>query len=425
MMRIVAGVFILVSISVSAVADWPQYLGPDRNAIGPDTSVSRNWPSEGPEQAWSVSLGPGFGGASVHGDEVFILDRIAEKADVMRCFDLNSGEEKWRVSYDAAGEYPYPGSRTVPTVDEEYVWSVGAFGDLYCFSREAHEVVWNTNIVEAYEVKVPHWGITQSPLLYKDLVIVAPQGAKAGVVAYDKRTGEVRWESRPLKGYAWCVSPILATFGGIDQVITTSPYDKENPEFTNEVVSLDASSGEVLWSFEGLHSFATIAPPLVIDDTRLLLVDGSYDGDYKPVTIMVDVRRKDDSFTVTELWKTEEAGSKIHPPVLHEGYLYLNSGSRGDHMQCLSLDGKSVWSDGPAFSLGSLILLGDVIVSQDGKRGDVRLIEATPSGYKELAKAELFGSRKNTPWAPLAFSDGKLLIRDDEEMVCLVLKNPG
>ena len=94
-------------------------------------------------------------------------------------------------------------------------------------------------------------------------------------------------------------------------------------------------------------------------------------------------------------------------------------------MQCLTLDGKSVWADGPGFSLGSLILLGDKIVSQDGKSGEVRLIEATPKGYTELAKTKLFDTRSKTPWAPLAFSDGKLLVRDDTQMVCLNLRNPS
>jgi outer membrane protein assembly factor BamB len=305
-------------------------------------------------------------------------------------------------------------------VDEEHVWSVGAFGHLSCINRSTHEVDWITNIIEDFDVDMPMFGIAQSPLIYEDLVIVAPQGKKAGLVAYDKRSGELRWATRKLMGQPWMVSPIAATFGGTDQIVMTSPYDRENEQFSNEVISVDASNGEILWIYTGLYSFATIASPKVIDDTRLFLTCGSYNGNYRPVSIMLDVRRSGGEFAITELFKTEEAGSKIHAAVRHGDYLYLNSGDRGEAMTCMSLDGEVVWQ-GPGFHLGGPILVGDLIMNQHGKSGDVYLIEATPNGYNELGHAELSSRGKNTPWGPLAFSDGKLLVRHSSELICLDL----
>ena len=183
MIRTVIALPISFVVVWAAQADWPQFLGPGRNAAVGNVQVARSWPEGGPRLLWTVPLGEGFGGASVHGGEVFVLDRIEDEGDALRCFDLESGEEKWRVDYDAPGKFAHPGSRSVPAVDDEHVWSVGLLGDLYCFSRSSHEVVWHTNIVEDFDGGMPMFGVGQSPLIYKNLVIVAAQAKKAGVVA--------------------------------------------------------------------------------------------------------------------------------------------------------------------------------------------------------------------------------------------------
>ena len=417
---------ILAITSTETWADWPQYLGPDRNASAPEARLAKTWPERGPRKLWSFSLGTGYGGASVQGGEVFVLDRIVGKKDILRCIDLQSGKELWNFSYNATGKHPHPGSRSVPTVDEEYVWIVGPFGHLHCVSRETHQAVWKKNLLEEFEAEKPGWGVAQSPLLHRDTIIVAPQGEKAGVVAFDKRTGLLRWASRKLSGHSCHVSPVLALIGGVVQVIMISPCDRKNEAIKNEVVAFHASSGQPLWTYDGLTSFACIAPATVIDDSRIFLTDCSYNGSYDPVSIMLEVTRKGDSFVVRELWKTEEVGSKIHPAVLHNEHLYLNNCGRDKGMMCLSLDGTLVWEkdSAPSFHLGAMALADGLILSQNGANGDLHLIEPSPKGYRELAKVELFSLERDEPWAPLALSDGKLLVRNSNQMICLDLQNP-
>jgi len=403
--------------------EWSQYLGPNRNAsAASEVKLAKSWGEQGPKQLWSVKLGPGYGGASVHESEVFVLDRVVDKADILRCLDLDSGEEKWSFSYEATGKHDHPGSRSVPAVDSEYVWIVGSFGHFHCVSRETHKPIWKTNIVTEFEAKIPRWGVAQSPVLHKDMVIVAPQGEKAGVVAFDKKTGTVLWASRKLTGHSCHVSPVVGTLDGVDQVIMISPYDKENESIKNEVVAFDAATGKELWTYDGLKSFATIAPATIIDERRVFIADCSYDGKYQPVSVMLEIKRQGDDFEVTELFKTAKAGSKMHPAVLHDGYLYFNGTGNPNGMRCLSLDGEVMWSESPSFKLGAMILADGLILNQDGGSGGLHLIEPNPEGYKELAKVELFSTEKNEPWAPLAISDGKLLIRDSAKMICLDLR---
>lgn len=416
---------ILISISCSKPkSNWNQYLGPNRNAIVSGTEILRAWPEEGPQKLWSLPLGSGYGGASIFNDEVFVLDRKVGELDILRCIDLETGEEKWNYSYESKGELPYPGSRTVPSVDENYIWCVGPHGHFHCIDKNTHKPIWSHNIMEEFNGDLPNWGFSQSPLVYNELVIVAPQGEKAGVVAYNKITGEKVWASRPLTGFNFHVSPVMAKYGGIDQVIMISPYDRRDSTKINEVVAFDVNSGEELWKYEGLKSFSTISPATVIDETRLFLSDCSYNGNYKPVSIMLEITKDGEGFNVNEIFLTEEAGCKMHPSIVFNNHIYLNNNGRPNEMVCMSFDGKLVWEKGvaPGFEMGGLILVDGLIINQNGKNGDIHLIEPSPDGYKELGKASFFDSDKSQAWSPLAFGQGKLIVRDMEKMVCIDLE---
>lgn len=414
---------VFITVSVKSQKDWRQYLGPNRKAILENTNISRSWSEEGPKKLWSFPLGQGYGGASIIDNEVFVLDRETAKKDILRCIDLNNGNEKWQYAYDAPGEIPYPGSRAVPTIDDKYIWMVGPFGHFSCISRKTHKPVWSYNLLEDFDAKIPRWGVSQSPVIYKDLVIVAPQGKRAGVVAFNKLNGKIVWKSRKLTGHNAYVSLVLATIDGIDQVIIISPYDKEDNNTSAEVVAFDAANGNELWKYHGLRSFLTITPPSVIDDNRIFLTDCSYNDKYGPVSIMIEVKKTGNIFKVKELFKTEEAGSKMHPAVLLENHLYLNTTGNPSQLTCMTLDGEVLWEEksAPSFGLGALILLDGLILNQNGKNGDLYLIDPSPSGYKEVSKVSLFKNQTPQAWSPLAFSNGKLLIRNMEEMVCVDL----
>lgn len=405
--------------------NWNQYLGPDRNATITDAGIAKTWPEDGPKKVWEISLGSGYGGASTYGDEVFLLDREVGKKDILRCLDLNTGNEKWRFEYEAEGEIPYPGSRAVPTVSDKYVWSVGPHGHLYCVDKKTHQGIWSVNLLEKYGGELDRWGFSISPVIYEDLVIVSPQGS-SGLAAFNKLTGETVWETRSFPGRRFHVSPTLASYAGVDQVIMVSSTNKGDGNSTDEVVSFEAASGKELWKYEGLNSFASIAPVTIVDESRLLLSECAYNDKYDPVTVMLEISKEGEKFQFKELFFNTEAGSKMHPPVILGDYFYLNNTARPNlQMTCMSLDGKVMWEKGesPNFELGGLILIDGLIINQNGKNGDIHLIQPTPDGYKELGKASFFNSKKSQAWAPLAFADGKLLVRDMEKLVCVDLVN--
>ncbi|WP_297086070.1 PQQ-binding-like beta-propeller repeat protein [uncultured Draconibacterium sp.] len=424
--RLVLALLTLVVFSCSQQKEnnWPQYLGPDRNATISDAGILRQWPESGPAKVWEFPLGPGYGGAAVFDGEVFVLDRIKGESDVLRCIDLETGAEKWNYSYEAKGELPYPGSRAVPVVDENYVWCVGPHGHFHCIDKKTQQAVWMQNLLSDYGGELNTWGFSVSPIVSGNLVIVSPQGETAGVVAYNKTSGEVVWESRRLSGYRFHVSPVLGNYGGVEQVIMTSSCVKGDGFTTDEVVAFEVKTGKELWSYKGFDSFACIAPPVAVDDKHLLLTSCAYKDRYDPVTILLEVNNDGEIYRFNELFRNEEAGCKMHPPLVIGQHIYLNNNRRVNEMVCLNWQGERCWPEKstPGFELGSIVMVDGMLINQNGKNGDLHLIEPTPEGYKEVGKASFFTAEKSQAWSPMAFANGKLLARDNEKLVCVELK---
>ncbi len=405
-MRKISAVVVAAAALTGVAADWPQFLGPQRKGIAPQAKLARTWPEEGPKVLWTFDLGQGFAGASIRDGKVYVLDRVADAQDVLRCLSLADGKELWSCSFEAPGKLDHNGSRSVPTVDEKYVFAIGPFGQFYCVEQATHKPVWQKQLLEEFESKRPNWGVAQSPLLYRDWVIAAPLGRKAGVVAFEKDTGKIIWQSPPFDVMAY-TSPMIATIGGVEQVLMAG---------NRRVAGISLTDGKILWSSGAYRCSIPIPSPTAIGDGRVFLTGG-----YDAGSIMLKVQRGADGFTVEELFKEEKLGSQLHQPLLYEGHLYLNcnTNSRQDGLVCMDLDGKVKWQTGraPNFERGNLILADGVILIMDGRTGELRMLQPDPAGYKELAKARILSGRDI--WAPMALSDGKLVLRDQRQMKCL------
>jgi outer membrane protein assembly factor BamB len=420
-------VVLLVSIANVCAQDWPQYLGPSRNSTSNQKGILRSWPEKGPEVLWTVNVGPGYGGPVVKDGMVYFLDRDDEVGDIMRCFDLSNGKELWRFSYNASGSVMFPGSRSVPTVDGNYVYSCGHNGDLYCININTHKPVWNKNIWTDYGGgKIPTWAITQCPLVYDNLLIVASQAPQAGVVAYDKLTGDVKWKT-PALGPVGYVSPAIVKIGGEDHVVMITASERGGGS-NGKVVGILPPTGEILWEYSNWECNIPVASAVDAGEGRVLIAGG-----YELGTVMIKVEKKaDGSYGVTELYKHTDFGEHTKPPLLINGYFYgqYTTNSRRDGLVCMSMDGKIMWKTmrSPLFDKGSMILAEGLILATNGAK-TLYLIEPDPSGFKPIASADMltesesqdktaarFGTQN---WAPLALANGKLLIRDQSQLKCI------
>jgi len=432
-------VILLVCMTSVFAEDWPQYLGPNRDGISAEKGILRSWPENGPEVLWTVAVGIGFGGPVVKDGKVYLLDRDDKVGDNLRCLDLSNGKELWNFAYDAPGRVMFPGSRSVPIVDGNHVYSCGPYGDLYCIDINTHKPVWNKNVWKEFGGdEIPIWAITQCPLVYGDLLILASQAPQAGVVAYEKLTGNVKWKT-PSLGLVGYVSPAIVKIDGEDHVVivtpSTNPFrrTREDEYELGNVVGIEPLTGEILWEYANWNCHIPVPSAVDAGDNKVLIVGG-----YELGATMIKVEKKaDGSYSTTELFTTEEFGDHTKPPLLHNGYFYAQYGTnnRRDGLVCMSMDGQIMWKTkrSPDFNKGSMILVDGLILATDGAK-TLYLIEPDPSGFKPLASAELLAEAgtgsENDPlasrvggktqnWAPLALSDGKLLIRDQTQLKCV------
>jgi outer membrane protein assembly factor BamB len=415
----------LITVNSTFAQDWPQYLGPNRNSVSPQKGILKTWPQQGPQVLWTTAIGIGFGGPVIKDGKVYLLDRDDKVGDKMRCFDLSSGKELWSFSYDSPGSVMFPGSRSVPAVDGNRVYSCGPNGNLYCIDINTHKPIWNKNVWTDFGgSKIPTWAISQCPLVYGDLLIVASQAPQAGVVAYEKLTGKVKW-STPSLGATGYVSPAIVKIGKEDHVvmITASAGRGENAS-GGKVVGIEPLTGKILWEY-GNWQCSIPAPGAVDAGEGKVLITGGYNAG----AAMIKVEKKTDgSFGVTELYKNADFGAHTQPPVLVNGYFYAqySTNERKDGMVCMSMAGEVKWITrrAPLFDKGGMILVDGLLLSTDGS-SKLYLIEPDPTAFKAIASAELLKGETGDQrfptqnWAPLALADGKLLIRDQTRLMCV------
>jgi outer membrane protein assembly factor BamB len=423
-------VVLIISIANVCSQDWPQYLGPKRNGTSSQKGILRTWHKNGPEVLWTIDVGIGFGGPIAKDGKVYLLDRDDQVGDNLRCFDLTNGKELWNFAYEAPGSVMFPGSRSVPALDGNHVYSCGPYGDLYCTDNNTHKPIWNKNVWTDFGgEEIPTWAITQCPLVYGDLLILASQTPQAGVVAYEKLTGKVKWTT-PSLGPVGYVSPAIIKVGREDHIvmITASVGGRGTSGSGGRVVGIDPLTGEILWEYTNWQCPIPVPSAIDAGEGRVIITGG-----YEAGTAMIKVEKKaDGSYEVTELYKNVEFGAHTQPPVLYNGFVYAqySTNERRDGLVCWSMDGQIMWKTkrSPEFMRGGMILADGLILATDGEK-TLYLIEPDSSEFKALASAvllvadpgeeqmvEMFGTQN---WAPLALVDGKLLIRDQSKLMCV------
>ena len=432
--KLIPAIVLLICISNIHAQDWPQYFGPTRNGVSTQKNILRDWPEKGPEVLWTASVGIGFGGPVIKNGKVYLLDRDDKVGDNLRCFDLSSGKELWNFSYTAPGSVMFPGSRSVPTIDGNMIYSCGPYGNLYCIDINTHKPVWNKNVWTDFGGgEIPKWAITQCPVVYGDLLILASQAPKAGVVAYEKLTGKVKWAT-PSLGPVGYVSPSIITVNGENHlVMITATAGRGESASGGKVVGIDPITGKIIWEYTNWQCGIPIPEAVDAGEGRILI-----SGGYQAGAAMIKVLKKaDGSYSVKELYKNPDFGSHTQSPVLFNGYFYAqySTNERKDGLVCMSIDGQVKWktSRSPLFDKGGMILADGLLLCTDGSN-KLYLIQPDPSAFKPIASAELLkeggtGSEndpmasrvggKTQNWAPLALSDGKLLIRDQNRLMCV------
>ncbi|MBL8796777.1 MAG: PQQ-binding-like beta-propeller repeat protein [Planctomycetia bacterium] len=392
-------------------ASWAQFLGPRRDNLSTETGLNLDWTGKKPPVLWKAPIGSGFSSVAVVGDRVYTMAGRGGR-DLALCLDAKTGKDIW--THDAAPTYldkqrQGPGPRSTPTYHRGKVYCLLPMGELLCINAADGKEVWKADIFKSTGAKNPagefyYWGMSGSPLVEGDLVVVQPGGSQSNsVAAYHKDTGKLVWGagSDPA-GYS---SAIAVTAGGKRQIIS---YTGQS------VLSVEPAKGEVLWRYVIGNKFdCNCATPLWIDNT--LFVSSAYGTGSAALEIVADGAKP----AVKEKWRNKNLQNQFTTSVIVGGHIYGSHGDLGAKMlRCVDLaSGQVKWEDRRPAKCSLLGFEKHLLVLSEN--GTVRLVEANPTAY--TVKGELDGIVNFKCWSAPVLLDKRLYLRDDKQLVCLDL----
>ena len=393
---------------------WPGFRGHSRNAVSPETvPLIRALADVESRQLWSVAVGEGYAGAAILNGRAYVLDYDQQaKADTLRCLSLADGAEIWRRGYHLQIKRNHGISRTVPSVTDEYVVTIGPKCHVMCARPDTGEFLWGIDLARQYDTVVPDWYTGQCPLIDGDKAIIAPSG-KALMIAVDCETGKVIWQAPNPHGWRMTHSSVVSMdlAGKRTYVYCAS----------GGVTGVSADDGRVLWQTpDWTVTMANTPSPVIVPDGRIFL-----SGGYGAGSMMIRIEAEGDRYQVEELFrlKGEQFGSEQQTPILYRDHIY---GVREDgQLVCLDLDGKIVWASGRMNRFGRkgrgpAMIADEMLIVLTGD-GELVLVKADPSGFEKLAAATVL--HEGEAWGPTALAGGRLIVRDLITMVCLDMRS--
>jgi outer membrane protein assembly factor BamB len=384
--------------TVKQARDYPQFLGPLRNATVDGLVLARDWIKQPPEQIWRRPIGPAWSGFSISGSYAITQEQVGE-SEMVVCYDLMSGNILWSHADNAryhttiAGEGP----RTTPTIVSERVYTLGATGILNCLELATGKRIWSKNIILENQSDQPDWGLSGSPLVLENLVVVSAGGLRQrSLVSYSASTGDFVWGSgTDAAGYS---SPCLATIADVPQILIFN---------ANGMAAHEVQGGKILWEYPWPAGHPHVAVPVILPHDRVLISSG-----YGTGSELVQLQKAaDGKFSTSRIWKTLNLKAKFTNVIYRDGYIYgLDDGI----LVCIdAANGSRKWKEG-RYGHGQIILADDLLLVMSEK-GDMVLVEPVPEEHREITR---FSALEGKTWNPPALAGEYLLIRNDKEAAC-------
>ena len=397
-------VFAVALAIATSAAEWPQFLGPQRNGTSPerlDANALNN-----PKLLWKKEIGAGFSGPVVEGDRLVLFHRLENK-EVIECMKAGTGERLWRFDYDSAYRDDFgfdEGPRGTPAIADGRVYTFGAEGVLHAIDLVTGRKIWRLDTKTKFGVKKGFFGVAASPLVNSGKVILNVGGpGGAGLVAFDAKNGSVAWTATDDDaGYS---SPIAATLEGRPTILCLTRAG---------LVGIDPPTGKIRFQFpwRSRNNASVNAAVPIVDHDRIFL-----SATYNTGAILL----KDSGDQLTKIWSSDDALSNHYASsVLKDGYVYGFHGRQeyGQSLRCIELaTGKIAWSVDD-YGAGTVTLVGDrLLILRES--GEAVIAPATPHAYRPESKASLLpGVVRSYP----AIANGRIFLRNQKTLAAYSIK---
>jgi outer membrane protein assembly factor BamB len=399
-----------ISAPASLIAgdhDWPQWRGPDRTGLSMESGLLESWPENGPKLVWiHRDGGLGYSSNAVVDDRLYTMG-LRGDAEFVIALDVKDGHEVWSTEIGPLFTNGWGnGPRSTPTIHEGRVYALGAAGDIVCLQADDGKLVWRRTMAD-FGGSTPDWGYVESPLVEATRVMLTPGGPNGAVVALNRDTGELLWQSKQFIDGAQYSSIIAVENHGVSQYVQRT---------MESVVGLSLN-GTVLWHVEYAGRTAMIPTP-IYRDGRVYVAAGYGVG---CMMTEIDKDQKASQVYANKVMKNHHGGV-----VLVGDHLYGYSDGYG--WTCQAFDsGELVWNEKEALGKGS-VCYADGRLYCLTESGDVALLEATPKGYVEHGRFRLDPQTqqrhpRGAIWSHPVVANGKLYLRDQDLILCYDIKD--
>ncbi len=411
---------ILSSVAMAAAADsWPTFRGAQRSGVSPETGLLTEWPSDGPELAWTAKgAGRGYASLAIDAGKIYTLGDGLSTADdedeYLVCFDQKSGKQLWKSKTGSAwdsGQPNWQSSRSTPTVDGDRVYVLTAQGELICFTTGGAEV-WRKHLKDDFSgKKADGWGYSESVLIDGNRLVCTPGGKKNTMVALNKRTGETRWTtSRPDDRGAGHASIVIAEVGNTRVYVQTTG---------SGALGVRATDGKLLWTYDIKKTTSVIPTPIVRGDLVFFTAGYGTGG-----TLVRQVPGKAGRIDAEEIYPTNsKLGNKHGGMVLVGDYLYGDSEDRGIPFCADLMSGEVKWKTRGSGKKSASITAADGYLYIRFSDGTMVLAKASPNAYEERSSFKVPGSGERPSWSHPVISGGKLYLREGDQLLCYELRS--
>jgi len=396
---VLAAALCLLVEATQAPSDWPQWRGPNRDGISKETGLLKQWPAGGPPLVWKASgAGNGYSSFSVSQSRIFTMG-AKDRTEFIMAFDVATGKQLWatqngrRFSNDRGD-----GPRGTPTIDGNQLYALGGSGDLTCLEASTGKVIWTLNVLQKFGGSNINWGLSESPLVLSDRLLVNAGGPGASIVALNKKDGSLIWKSQSDEaGYS---SAVTANVGGLPQAIF----------FTGDrALGVDIRDGRLLWDYRrASNGTANVATPIV-HNNRVFV-----SSDYGTGCALLELKPQgENGIAAQEIYFNKDMRNHHSSSVLIGDHLY---GFSSSILMALNFNtGQVTWRD-RSVGKGSLTYADGHLYCYS-ENGVVGLVEATPAGYKEKGRFQIQQGSLPT-WSHPVVAGGRLYLRDQDTVYC-------
>lgn len=402
-----------ILIGSAAFGQVFSFRGPEHTGKFAATGLLKSWPAEGPKMILSVDgIGKGYSSPVFDGENIYTTGMI-DSLDYLSCIDMQ-GNIKWKVSYGHSWRKSFPDTRGSATIEGDRVYVLSGVGELSCINKKDGTTLWKVDVDKDFQSEWHMWGVAETPLIVDDKVICSPGGKKTSVVAFDKMTGKLKWESACVGGQRSYVSPTIYTYKNFRFILAAT---------ANNLIALVPETGKVVWSYDYYKEGDwTYQPGLIWANTPIFKGDEIFiSKGYDFPNVML--KMKADGSGVEKKWNNTVLDNHHHGVVEVDGKIYGSnwiSNGKGKWV-CLDWETGKVEYEVDWNNKGSMVFADGLLYVYEEKGGNVGLVKPDPSGFQVVSS---FKVDKGTGphWAHLFIADGKMFLRHGDVLMVYDIK---